>query len=200
VSSVRHLLACLLCVMCHTSCVPHHVVVFVDVKDVPPRTPIFAAIGTERFARYDDAPTTLMRNGVVVSGERVIARLKQDDIVVIRATAGDTFGSTHLVRGHRGDPLVVAGAVLIVGGLAASLIGVAVCNNQPDQGGSLSLSTAFACAGGAVLGWGASLGVGIPMLVYGIRSETLVRDATKRVRLDVHPIRDGATAGVAIQF
>ncbi len=173
-------------------CVTHTVTVFVPTKDVHTTVPILAAEGGELDVHYD-VGAELHPNGVVKNGDRVIGRLQPDDVAVIRATAGDVFGPLHLVRGHKGDPLIVVGAATIVLGVGASWIFGMLCMNQAgrgDEGLGAGLE-GLACLEAAWLATAASLGVGIPFLVYGIRSETLVQ---------VHPTRNGATAGVSIPF
>lgn len=104
----------------------HTVDVFVPVADVPPRTPIVAAITVGGgLSPFDDG--RLHANGVVTNNGEVALHLAPTDLVVVEASDGDKFGAL-VVRHDRGfDALRALGLFVAIGGSLVSVVGDAAC-------------------------------------------------------------------------
>jgi hypothetical protein len=180
--------AAVVVVACSGCAGSHTITVFAPVKDVPPKTDVVAAVTAGRVEEFAGG-ATLEGGGVIAKGRKVLVRLQPADTLVIEAGPGDRFGPIRVKRRY-GDGAWIFGAIVGIGGFAASFIGTGVAVSSYQQRGWIPDFTPLYYFGAGFLGMLASVVFGSALFYVGVNGPLVVETP----RLSVSP------TGVVVLF
>jgi len=153
-----------------SACVTHTVTVLVPAADVPPKTPVVAAVTPGQVTDFPEGATVAKR-GVVARDGKVLARLAPNDLLVMHAQGGETFGSISVRRNPMYELVSLAGVLAIIGGTVSAWGGAGACSNS--QGLAVFSGPCLAIGLG---GMAAAFAIGSTLLAWGIHGEIRVTD------------------------